>query len=102
MSLSFFCCLLLIRNVLIKVFSYVVDLNFYVITPWFVWSGNWAASCLSVLCVLLEHSSHLGPGFISTPRFCWETEIVHYLDLREIYLFFQENQIKKVSHLWRF
>lgn len=51
MSLSFFCCLLLIRNVLIKVFGYVVDLNFYVITPWFVWSGNWSASCLSLYSV---------------------------------------------------
>lgn len=51
MSLSFFCCLLLIRNVLTEVFGYVFALNFHVITPRFVWPGNWAASSLSLYSV---------------------------------------------------
>lgn len=77
-SLSLFCCLLLIRNVLTEVFGCVVALNFH------VWPGNGAASSLSLYSVSSWSAPAIWvPVFTGTPRFHWKTKILHYLGLKQ-------------------
>lgn len=101
MSLRFFCCPLLIRNMFTEIFGYVFAWNFHVIIHGFAWP------VLPVLCLIfwvLECSGHLGHSFIETllenkNRPCWKTKILSYLDLKQGRFIYFSRKIMVKTHL---